>query len=256
MTRSGQTNPSAERIGKETLARERRLFVRALRAAGHPEKHFDLQHYVGSPLPALGVYTRDMQTIGRAFHRRHPQLPAKDLHPLCQALWTGTTFEERILACELLVIYSARWTEGTWHLATSWVDGAEGWGLCDTLGAGVIGRLLEQRPSRFREVRAWTRSSNQWRRRASLYAMNRWVRSGQLDRPFEILLRLHRDPAFWVRRAVGTWLRECWKKDRCRTEQFLLAHARELSAITITVATERAPRDVRNRLRSLATSSA
>lgn len=169
-------------------------------------------------------------------------------------LWSGATFEERIIACQLLELYSRSWTGATWTLAAKWVDEAEGWGLCDSLSGGVIARLLDQRPSRFPEVLVWTRSPNPWRRRAALYAMGPLVRSRNLDRPFAVLLRLYRDPEFWVRRAVGTWLRECWKVDRRRTERFLLGHVRELPALVITVATERAPQTFRNRLRSMARS--
>src|SRR5436309_8155725 len=52
-----------------------------------------------------------------------------------------------------------------------------------------------------------------------------------------------------VQRAVGTWLRESWKKDRERTAAFLRAHARGLPPVTITVATERAPKAFREKLR-------
>jgi 3-methyladenine DNA glycosylase AlkD len=224
--------------------------VRSLRAAGRSDKHLDLQHYVGSPLPTLGVYTRDLEAVRRDFRTRHPQLLEADLHALTSALWEGTYFEERLLACLLLETFPRTWTGATWSLTGRWVDQAVGWGLCDTLAGGVISRQLAATPSRFQEVRRWTRSPNLWRRRASLYAMNRLVRAGELDRPFVIIRSLHRDPEFWVRRAVGTWLRECWKQDRPRTERFLLSHARNLAPIVITVATERASPAFRDRLRA------
>jgi len=226
--------------------------VRSLRAAGHPGKHADLQQYLGSPLPAQGLYARAFATIVREFKTRHPRLHPEDLHALADALWNGTHFEDRILACDLLAAYVRTWNRTTWSLVDRWVDRAVGWGLCDTVGGLVISRLLEADPTRFRVVRTWTRSPNLWRRRAALYAMSRWVRAGALDRPFVIIRSLHRDPEFWVRRAVGTWLRECWKQDRPRTERFLLSNARNLAPIVITVATERAPLTFRAHLRAVA----
>jgi 3-methyladenine DNA glycosylase AlkD len=198
------------------------------------------------------VYARDLEAARRAFRARHPELRTEELHALSQALWDGTYFDERIMACQLLEAYPQAWTSATWTMTDRWVDAAVGWGLCDTVGAGVVSRQLEAVPERFREVRGWARSKNPWRRRAALYAMNRWVRTGRLDRPFSLLQTLHRDPEFWVRRAVGTWLRECWKQDRPRTEQFLWAHARALPPLVITVATERATPAFRARLRAKA----
>jgi 3-methyladenine DNA glycosylase AlkD len=218
--------------------------------------HVDLQRYVGTPLSARGLYKHEYTTILRAFKVRHPRLHPSDLRTLSAALGKGPHFEDRILACELVAAYPRSWSPSLWSMADRWTDTAVGWGLCDTVGGLVVTRLLEADPSRFDEVRAWTRSPNLWRRRTALYAMNRWVRKGELDRPFELLLALHRDPEFWVRRAVGTWLRECWKQDRPRTERFLLAHARSLAPITITVATERAPPAFRDRLRAKARGSA
>ena len=79
--------------------------------------------------------------------------------------------------------------------------------------------------------------------------MHDLVFAGELDQPFRILEKLLYDDEFWVQRAVGTWLRECWKRDRRRTEAFLRKHIRGLPRVLITVATERAPKALRDELR-------
>src|SRR5881628_2496388 len=109
--------------------------------------------------------------------------------------------------------------------------------------------MLYAKPSRFRDTLRWTRAKNIWRRRASTYALHRFVRAGELNRPFQLLEKLLYDEEFWVQRAVGTWLRECWKQDRRRTEAFLRKHARGLPRIIVSVATERAPKSFRDELR-------
>ncbi|HKZ48932.1 MAG TPA: DNA alkylation repair protein [Thermoplasmata archaeon] len=108
---------------------------------------------------------------------------------------------------------------------------------------------MHAQPARFRETLRWARSTNFWRRRIAAYALRAYVFGGELDRPFQLLGKLLYDPEFWVQRAVGTWLRECWKKDRRRTEAFLRKHAKGLPRVTITVATERAPKAFREELR-------
>ena len=140
--------------------------------------------------------------------------------------------------------------DASWALADSWVDSATGWALSDGLAAGPISFMVRSRPKRFAEILRWTKAENFWRRRASTYALNELVRAGELDRPFRLLERLLTDEEFWVQRAVGTWLRECWKKDGKRTEAFLLGHSPGLLPVTVTVATERSSKAFRAKLRA------
>ena len=114
---------------------------------------------------------------------------------------------------------------------------------------------MHAKPVRFRELLRWTRSANPWRRRIALYALHDFVLAKELDKPFRLLEKLVYDEEFWVQRAVGTWLRECWKRDEPHTKAFLRRHAKGLPAIVITVATERAPRAFREELRSTAKAS-
>jgi 3-methyladenine DNA glycosylase AlkD len=164
-------------------------------------------------------------------------------------LWGGRTYDERLLAIELLGRAPEAHDAATWRLAAAWVDTATGWALNDSLASGPIARMVASDPRRFSVLMRWTRSTNPWRRRAATYALHDLVFAGDLSRPFSLLTRLRSDPEFWVQRAVGTWLRECWKKDPQRTERFLRRHARALAPVTITVATERAPVGLREELR-------
>ncbi len=165
-------------------------------------------------------------------------------------LWAGRSFEERAVAIEILALAGIGPTDrATWRLADRFVDTASGWALSDGLASGPISRGLATDPRRFLEILDWTEAPNPWRRRAAAYAMNALVRSGDLDRPFVVLDRLARDPERWVQRAVGTWVRECGKVDRPRTERFLFAHLRDLAPVALTVATERSSPELRIALR-------
>lgn len=230
-------------------AAQRARIVAALKRVADPVPSESLRSYLGSPLPVLGVRAADLHRIARAVRDRIGPASTGPLLGVLQALWDGESFEERSIAIELLMAYADRNDARTFRLADRWVDTATGWALSDSLASGPIARMIAREPKRFTELLTWTRSANLWRRRASAYALHDWVRVGDLDRPFGLLGRLVDDPEFWVQRAVGTWLRECWKKDRRRAEQFLRQHVRALHPIAITVATERAPRRFRAELR-------
>ena len=231
------------------LETTRRTFVRDLHAAAKPPRTFDLQAYVSSPVPVLGVAAPDARRIVSEFAKAHRDLPVSDVNRLAAALWSGETFEEKALGIGILSRYARILDDASWRLLDRWADTASGWGLCDGIGAGPVSSMVSRRPARFRELLLWARSDNLWRRRIAAYGLNDFVRAGDLDRPLELLERLLYDPEFWVQRAVGTWLRECWKKDRARTEAFLRAHVRGLPPVVITVATERAPKAFREELR-------
>ena len=200
-------------------------------------------------MPVLGVSVPQLRGVSSAFRKNHRNLEPDGLNSLAAALWRGPTFEEKALAIELLNGYAKRLNDASWQLLDSWADEASGWGLCDRIGLGPVGTMVKAQPTRFRELLRWTKSENLWRRRIAVYGLRDFVFAGELDKPFLLLERLLHDEEFWVQRAVGTWLRECWKKDRKRTEAFLRTHVRGLPKVVITVATERASKSFREELR-------
>lgn len=215
----------------------------------------NLQAYVGSPVPVSGYSIPLLRRLVHESYARAPPRTTTELEQRARSLWRGSTTEERVAAIELLLRGRRLWAESTWRLVDGWVDRATGWGLSDGLAGGPVAEMVASRPVRLTQLERWARSPNPWRRRASLYALNRTIRRGELDRPFRLLDRLLDDPDRWVRRAAGTWLREAWKVDRPRTTSFLLAHVGRLVPEVVSIATERAPRTFRDRLRRLARSA-
>lgn len=153
------------------------------------------------------------------------------------------------MAVYLLAAYPRVADAGSWRLLDRWVDESVGWGMCDGIAYGPISRIVHDDPAKFGELMRWARSPNPWRRRVALYSLRDYVLAKELDRPFELLERLLYDDDSWVQRAVGTWLRNCWVRDRKRTEAFLRKHAKVLPKVVITIATERAPKALREELR-------
>ena len=227
----------------------RRELLDPIRRLGKPGGDPRAQKYLGSPYPVLGLSSPQMKGIVSSFVRAHRTLDPKTVNALADSLWRGKVLEEMWAGIVILSLYHKRWDEASWRLVDRWVDDAVGWGLCDALALGPVADMVYRSRGRFREVLRWTRSKNFWRRRISTYAMRAFVRAGELDKPLALLERLLYDKEFWVQRAVGTWLRECWKKDEKRTAAFLRRHARGLPRVTITVATERAPKRFREELR-------
>jgi 3-methyladenine DNA glycosylase AlkD len=236
---------------RSEIEEQRERLVKELHDRSKPIGDYPLQSYLGSPYPVLGVSTPAMKSILSEFFTSHRDLPIAHLNKLADSLWKAKTFEEKILGIGLLNRFHGILDEHTWKMLDGWIQDAKGWALCDSLGSGPISSMLKDDRARFHDVLKWAGSENFWRRRISTYALRDLVYTKDLKQPFELLEKLLYDEEFWVQRAVGTWLRECWKRDRKRTETFLLKHAKGLPRVTITVATERAPKQFRERLRKL-----
>jgi len=232
------------------VTEEKDRIAAMMRRAAKPGTWEKLQAYLGSPVPVLGLTTPQMREIHKSFATDHSGLTAADVNALAAALWETETWEEKAFAIGILDRHRDVLDEASWALADSWVDTATGWALSDGLASGPVSFLVRSRPKRFAEILRWTKAKNYWRRRASTYALNEFVHAGELDKPFRLLEKLLYDEEFWVQRAVGTWLRECWKKDAKRTEAFLLAHSPGLPPVTVTVATERSSKAFRAKLRA------
>jgi 3-methyladenine DNA glycosylase AlkD len=241
----------SRRSSSPALDRRLRELRRQLVSAAS-DSQIDLRAYLGSPLPVLGVPSASLDAIARGVTRERPELGGAELRRLAGALWRGSTYDERALAINLLGRNWKLLDDSSWKMMDRWVDEATGWGLCDSLAGGPIAWRVAAEPFRLREIVRWARASNPWRRRAALYSLNRLVRSGKLTGPLRVIDVLREDPEFWVQRAVGTWLRECWKQDEGRIREYLSRHAARLPPVALTVATERAPAAFRARLREVA----
>jgi len=172
------------------VAAEHRALVAQIKK--HEKKGGDawLQKYVGSPLPVLGLSVPQMRAILAAFRKGHRGATAKDANALAGALWRGTTFEEKALAIMMMDAHAKILDEASWGLLDGWVDGCVGWGMCDSIGAGPIAKVVHAKPGRFRELLRWAKSANPWRRRIALYALHDYVLAKELDKPFTLLEKL------------------------------------------------------------------
>src|SRR2546428_12970181 len=83
----------------------RSQFVEELRKAPKASAPADLQSYVGSPVPALGLSVPTMRAIVAAFAKDHRALNAAEVNALADALWSGPAFEEKSWAILLLGRY-------------------------------------------------------------------------------------------------------------------------------------------------------
>lgn len=175
--------------------------------------------YLGtSKYEILGVYTRDIERIGRDLAT---QL-ADDWIPALVVLRAQNVFEAKVLATDIAVRKRKLFVKSQWPKFAKWLEDCEGWALVDNLSCDVLSVFLTRWPELVENTSSWNRSKNLWKRRASLVVLVRPARTGQFAG--DLLARMSalagdHDPMIY--KAVSWGLRSLIKTHRSQVEQFI-----------------------------------
>jgi 3-methyladenine DNA glycosylase AlkD len=216
--------------GAALLARLRARFV----AAGDPARALGQQAYMKSALPFHGLRNAEMRATCKSVYAAcgfdDPAIWRRDV----MSIWRGATHrEERYAALQLAAEARARPLQGLARTAkaaappdaeararaalamyeTLVVEGAW-WDLVDEIAAHLVAPLLlAHRAMVEKDMRAWARSDDLWKRRTAILcqlgAKARTDRS-LLTEAIELAMG---DSSFWLRKAIGWALREYAKTD-------------------------------------------
>ena len=220
------------RMDHRVLASEidEELRSRAMPERAEHEKSYlksDLEHY-GVPVPAI-------RTVARGVCQRHPDLSHGELVALVAALWDTPVHERRMVAVELLDLYSSlllptdmAWLEGLLREARTWA-------LVDGLAASVVGPLVGREPKAAAVLDRWAVDQDFWIRRSALLALLIALRRGEGD--FERFSRyadaiLH-EKEFFIRKAIGWVLRDTARRRPRMVYDWLLPRAARASGVTL-----------------------
>ena len=180
--------------GDDTVVR---LIREGLRERADPAKAPEMQRYMKSEMPYLGVQRPGRVALAREL------FPATVSLELVLRLWREATFrEERYMALALLErrrpemaalpVYEELIVTGAW------------WDYVDAVATGPLGALL---PEVAGTLRAWSVDADMWKRRSSIIAQVK----RRADTDFALLadcIEPNRgDREFFIRKAIGWALR-------------------------------------------------
>jgi 3-methyladenine DNA glycosylase AlkD len=116
-------------------------------------------------------------------------------------------------------------------------DRINNWDLVDRAAPHVVGGYLHDRPRGV--LYKLAESDNEWERRTAIVSTYYFIRLGDLADTFKVAALLVGDENEYVRKAVGSWLREAGKKDEKRLKAFLNEHAPKMAADMLRSAIEK-----------------
>jgi 3-methyladenine DNA glycosylase AlkD len=201
--------------------------VRAgLRAAADPAKAPRMQAYMKSELPFLGVYAPELRRVcGAVFDVQ----PVEDWRRAVLELWHEAEYrEERYAALALLHRHRRK---ADLELLEELIVSGSWWDYVDPLSQ-VLGELLRRRPDVEPVVRAWSRDSDPWKRRAAILCQLKFRSDTDAVLLRDCIEANLGDDEFFIRKAIGWALREYAKTDPEWVVRFVREHDDRLSPLS------------------------
>jgi 3-methyladenine DNA glycosylase AlkD len=205
-----------------------------LAARANPAKAPDMQAYMKSEMPFLGVQKPAREEIARAVFAAHPLDGFEAWRDTVLRLWREATYrEERYLALRLARDrrYREHRTMAALPLYDELIVTGAWWDFVDEVAVRLIGELLARDGSATAPVlRAWASDDELWRRRAAIVCQVLRKRDTDLALLYDCIEPNRGDRDFFIRKGIGWALRAYAWVDPDEVERYCATH--ELSPLS------------------------
>ena len=199
-----------------------------LAARADPAKAPDMQAYMKSEMPFLGVQKAGRTEIARIVFASFPLAGFEEWRDTVLRLWREATYrEERYLAIALARDrrYREHRTMAALPLYEELIVTGAWWDFVDEVAIRLVGELDL---SAF--LREWARDEDMWKRRTAIIAQVARKRETDAELLFDCIEPNRADREFFIRKAIGWALREYSKVDPDGVERYCATH--ELSPLS------------------------
>jgi 3-methyladenine DNA glycosylase AlkD len=210
---------------------------RELRRRADPAKAPQMQAYMKSAMPYLGVQTPGLREACRTAFAAHPLATPERWRETALALWRSAKYREERLAALLLTgerRYAAWQTPDTLPMYEELIVTGAWWDYVDLIASRRLGPLLRRHPARMaRTMRAWSRSRDLWKRRASILCQLSFKRDTDLALLYDCIEPNLDDREFFIRKAIGWALRQYAWTDPEEVRRYVTRNRARLSALSV-----------------------
>jgi len=160
-------------------------------------------------------------------------------------------FELPSFAMSLLNEYSKEFDYKTFQELESWFSiGINNWAHVDGLVQLLFPVFWKKEIIQLNNLSAWRKAENKFQRRCVPVAIIKLLKyDTDLPKMFVFIDSMMMDTEREVHQGLGWFLRECWKKDRELTEEFLLKWKNDCARLIIQYATEKMTKEERLQFR-------
>lgn len=207
-----------------------------LRSAADPAKAGPMQAYMKSSMPYYGVQTPEHRRLCRRVFAAHPLSSHEEWQAAVFALWRKATHrEERYAAIGLTgyKLYDGYQKMKTLPMYEEMIVTGAWWDYVDAIATHRLRELLVRHPGPMtRRMRSWSRSSDLWKRRASILCQVGRKKDTDLDLLYSSILPNLDDREFFIRKAIGWALRDYAWHNPDEIVRFVAEHEDRLSPLS------------------------
>jgi 3-methyladenine DNA glycosylase AlkD len=198
----------------------------ALRSAADPAKAPEMQRYMKSEMPFLGVQKPSRTATTRAVFKAYPLTSRDSWIATALELWREATHrEERYAALDLMRRHPEWQRPDLLPLYDEFVVTGAWWDYVDDIASHHIGHLLRAYPADVTPVmRSWTTNPDRWRRRTSVICQLASKDATDLSLLRDAIEANVDDPDFFLRKGIGWALRQHARTAPDWVREFVTTH--------------------------------
>lgn len=207
-----------------------------LREAADPGKAPEMQKYMKSAMPYLGVPMPQMRSITKRVFAAHPLNSAEAWRDTILKLWRAAKFrEERYAAVELSGYrkYEAYQTLDAMPMYEEMIVTGAWWDYVDSIASHRVGVILRDFPSVMKPLlRKWSVDGDIWKRRTAILAQLHFKTDTGLKLLYDCIRPSLGESEFFLRKAIGWALREYAWTDPDEIRRYVREHEEDLSPLS------------------------
>ena len=188
-----------------------------LRSLADAEKAPQMQAYMKSEMPFLGVQTPHHRRFCKQLFKAHPISEPGVWRATALTLWHQAEYrEERYCVLNLLnhPIYRPFQTLAALPMYRELIVTGAWWDLADNIAPYGICALLERAPGKMQStLRNWASGGDLWLRRSAIICQLKRKHTTDTDLLYDCIEPSIGEPEFFLRKAIGWALREYAKTD-------------------------------------------
>jgi 3-methyladenine DNA glycosylase AlkD len=215
-----------------------------------PQNRINYQRFFKETLKEPeGIKTPVLRKISNQCYKEIKNLPAKDILDMCDDLLASGHRYMRFFAFEWALKVSDQYVKTDFKRFERWLKKyVQGWGSCDHLCCGALGHIILQYPELVGKTKPWTRSTNQWLRRAAAVSLIIAVRNGiLLDEVFDTADKLLADMEDLVQKGYGWMLKEASNAFQEEVFAYVMYNKSRLPRTALRYAIEKMPAGMRRK---------
>ena len=209
---------------------------RRLREHADPEKAPQMQAYMKSEMPYLGVQTPQRRALCNEVFAEFPLSSGEEWQRTVLRMWReATNREERYAAIGLASYPAYKQYRGMtiMPLFEEMITTGAWWDYVDGIAKGPVAEILRRNPKGMsRRMRAWAKSGDIWKRRTSIICQLGFKEDTDLDLLYDCIEPSMDAKEFFLRKGIGWALREHAKTDPHEIVHYVTEHKDRLSSLS------------------------